>query len=59
MPKKKRKKKKTSKVWKNYKVEKGQLVKDKTCPKCGSHVFLAKHKDRLTCGSCGYCEFLK
>ena len=30
--------------------------KNKTCPKCGPGVFLAKHKDRLTCGKCGYME---
>jgi ubiquitin-small subunit ribosomal protein S27Ae len=31
--------------------------KNKNCPKCGSGVFLAKHKDRETCGKCGYTEF--
>jgi len=30
---------------------------NKTCPKCGPGMFLAKHKDRETCGSCGYTEF--
>ena len=30
--------------------------KNKTCPKCGPGVFLAEHKDRLTCGKCGYTE---
>ncbi|USN45116.1 MAG: 30S ribosomal protein S27ae [Candidatus Woesearchaeota archaeon] len=30
--------------------------KKKTCAKCGSGVFLADHKDRLTCGKCGYME---
>jgi ubiquitin-small subunit ribosomal protein S27Ae len=30
--------------------------KNKTCPKCGPGVFLAKHKDRETCGKCGYME---
>ena len=28
----------------------------KFCPKCGPGVFLADHKDRLSCGKCGYCE---
>jgi len=27
------------------------------CPKCGSGVFLAEHKNRYSCGSCGYTEF--
>ncbi|MBW2983326.1 30S ribosomal protein S27ae [Candidatus Woesearchaeota archaeon] len=30
--------------------------KNKSCPKCGAGVFLAKHKDRWTCGKCGYME---
>ncbi len=29
------------------------------CPRCGNGVFLAEHKDRLTCGRCGYTEFKK
>lgn len=28
--------------------------KKKTCPKCGPGVFMAEHKDRWTCGKCGY-----
>ena len=31
-------------------------AKNQSCPKCGPGVFLANHKDRLTCGSCGYVE---
>ena len=27
------------------------------CPKCGEGIFLAEHKDRLSCGKCGYTEF--
>ena len=30
---------------------------DGFCPKCGQGVFLARHKDRQTCGSCGYTVF--
>jgi small subunit ribosomal protein S27Ae len=26
------------------------------CPKCGAGVFMANHKNRLTCGKCGYTE---
>jgi len=29
----------------------------KHCPKCGEGIYLAEHKDRLSCGSCGYTEF--
>ncbi|MEM4598319.1 MAG: 30S ribosomal protein S27ae [Candidatus Diapherotrites archaeon] len=28
-----------------------------SCPKCGPGVFLAEHKDRLTCGCCGYTKW--
>ena len=31
--------------------------KRKHCPKCGPGVFLAEHKDRSSCGKCGYTEF--
>jgi len=27
------------------------------CPKCGPAVFLAEHKNRFSCGKCGYTEF--
>lgn len=30
--------------------------KNRSCPKCGPSIFLAKHKDRVTCGKCGYTE---
>ena len=33
--------------------------KNKSCPKCGQGFFLAKHKDRLVCGKCGYLEVVK
>ncbi len=29
----------------------------KHCPRCGPGIFLATHKDRLTCGKCKYTEF--
>ena len=42
-----------------YEVKDGSLVrKNKFCPKCGPGYFLAAHKDRLTCGRCGYMEKL-
>ena len=51
------KKKKTSKVQNNYKVSGEKLERNnKFCIKCGQGTFLAKHKNRLTCGKCGYME---
>jgi len=31
-------------------------TKHKYCPKCGPGVYLAEHKDRRSCGKCGYTE---
>jgi small subunit ribosomal protein S27Ae len=57
MAKRQKKTKRTSKVSKNYSVSGGKLErKNKTCPKCGTGVFLAKHKNRWTCGKCQYME---
>ena len=51
------KKKKSKPVHERYEVSsEGIKRKNKTCPKCGSGVFLAEHKDRFTCGKCGYME---
>ncbi len=33
--------------------------KARFCPKCGPGVFMAKHRDRVTCGKCGYTEWKK
>lgn len=41
--------KKKERVTKAYKA-------GKHCPKCGPGVKLAAHKDRLSCGKCGYYE---
>ena len=41
-----------------YQIENNTLVrKKKVCPKCGEGVFLAEHKNRVSCGKCGYTEF--
>ena len=47
-----------NKVYESYKAE-GEGVKRlrRSCPKCGQGVFMAQHKDRSTCGKCGYTEF--
>ncbi|MCK4883228.1 MAG: 30S ribosomal protein S27ae [Candidatus Diapherotrites archaeon] len=40
-----------------YSIENDQLTrKNKSCPKCGEGVFLAEHKERRSCGKCGYME---
>jgi ubiquitin-small subunit ribosomal protein S27Ae len=30
--------------------------KRRACPKCGPGISLAEHKDRRSCGKCGYSE---
>ena len=39
-----------------YSIEDGELIRKETCPEpnCGPGVFLAVHKDRKSCGKCGY-----
>jgi ubiquitin-small subunit ribosomal protein S27Ae len=55
-----RKKRVESPIYKFYQV-KGDKVDRlrKECPRCGRGVFLGEHKDRLTCGKCGYTSFKK
>jgi small subunit ribosomal protein S27Ae len=36
----------------------GGKKKAKNCPKCGAGYTLAQHNNRLTCGKCGYTEFI-
>ena len=41
-----------------FKVEGNKITRNrKHCPKCGPGVFIAEHKDRFSCGKCGYTEF--
>jgi len=41
-----------------FKVEGNKITRARRhCPKCGSGVFLAEHKNRFSCGRCGYTEF--
>ena len=48
---------KPSQLWKAFNVSGGKLEhKNKSCPKCGAGVFMAKHKNRNTCGKCGFME---
>lgn len=39
-----------------YSIEDGKLIRKETCPEpnCGPGVFLAVHKDRKSCGKCGF-----
>ncbi|MSS75176.1 30S ribosomal protein S27ae [Candidatus Pacearchaeota archaeon] len=46
----------TSKKYSHYASGKST---HKHCPKCGQGVFLAQHKDRQSCGKCGYTEFAR
>lgn len=56
--KKKRKNKPSSQKWKFYKISGDKIEREKSCPRCGPGVFLAKSGDRLYCGRCHYTEFL-
>jgi len=45
-------------VHKLYNVEGDKLTKlRKECPRCGRGYFMAVHKNRLTCGNCGYTSY--
>jgi len=57
MPKKNTKNKKPSKKYTKYKAGGEKLEREPICPRCGPGVFLAKHKNRQTCGTCGYTVF--
>ncbi len=47
-------------IYKYYEIKGEKVVrKRKFCPRCGEGVFLAEHRDRLSCGKCGYTEFKK
>ncbi|MBN2420838.1 30S ribosomal protein S27ae [Candidatus Woesearchaeota archaeon] len=53
------KKGKSYHVYKAYKIEGDKLIrKGGMCPKCEGSL-LALHKDRKSCGKCGYMEKLK
>ncbi len=44
--------------WKYYKVVGDKVERlRKFCPRCGEGVFMAEHKDRYSCGKCGYTEY--
>ena len=40
-----------------YKISGDKLERaSRFCPKCGPGIFMANHKDRYSCGACGYME---
>jgi len=42
-----------------YTISGDKLERKATCPKCGPGTFMAKHKNRQTCGTCGLTHFKK
>jgi len=55
----KEKAKKKSGKWNLYQKTGGKLErKNKSCPKCGSGTFMAKHASRSYCGNCHMTEFV-
>jgi len=59
MAKKKVKNKVPSTKYKKFTVTGDKVERKSSCPKCGPGIFLAEHKDRKTCGKCGYTVFNK
>lgn len=54
---KEKKKKPSNKVGNAYDTTGGELKrKNRSCPKCGAGTFMGNHKDRWSCGKCGFME---
>jgi len=51
-----KKKESKSKVEKKKEKKLYKYKAGRFCPKCGEGVKLAEHKDRYSCGKCGYYE---
>jgi small subunit ribosomal protein S27Ae len=52
-----KKPRKTYKIYKIYEIKGSSITrKNKLCPKC--NVFMGMHKNRMTCGKCGYTEMI-
>ncbi|MBK5133056.1 30S ribosomal protein S27ae [Candidatus Bathyarchaeota archaeon] len=55
---KKANKKKQKGVFSLYKIENDKISRLRpTCERCGSGYFMANHKDRYTCGHCGFTRY--
>ena len=51
---------KDSQVFKFFKVQNNAVERIKRdCRRCGKGTFMAAHKDRHTCGKCGFTEFIQ
>lgn len=52
------KKKEQKGVYALYKIENDKISRLRpTCERCGSGYFMANHKDRYTCGHCGFTRY--
>jgi small subunit ribosomal protein S27Ae len=46
-------------MYKFYTIEGDKVTRNRRdCPRCGKGVFMAQHRDRHTCGKCGFTEFM-
>lgn len=52
------KNKPASKKYKMFKIDGDNVVRERSCPRCGPGVFLMKASNRLYCGRCHFTEFL-
>jgi len=45
-------------IYKFYAIQGDKVTRTKRdCPRCGKGTYMAEHKDRFTCGKCGFTEF--
>ncbi len=45
-------------IYKFYNIQGDKVKRTKRdCPRCGKGTYMAEHKDRYTCGKCGFTEF--
>lgn len=52
------KKKKQKGVFALYKIDNEKVTRLRPiCERCGSGYFMANHKDRYTCGHCGFTRY--
>ncbi len=57
-PKAEKKKKEERGIHSLYKVEGEKVTRLRpTCERCGTGYFMANHKDRYTCGHCGFTRY--
>ena len=57
-PKAEKKKKEEKGVHTLYKIEDEKVTRLRpTCERCGAGYFMAKHRDRYTCGHCGFTRY--